>query len=42
MERWKSIKRDGFLRDKKRQTITPIIMFKRTTVEKDESYHKIN
>ena len=24
-ERWKSIQRDGFMRDKKRQTITPVI-----------------
>jgi len=33
MERWKAIKRDGFLRDKKRQAITPIIMFKRNTID---------
>ena len=32
MERWKSIKRDGFLRDKK-DKITPIIMFKRNTID---------
>ena len=29
MERWKSIKRNGFVRDKKRQIITPLIVFKR-------------
>ena len=34
VERWKSVKRDGFLRDKKRQIITPLIMFKRNTIEK--------
>jgi|TARA_R100000084_G_scaffold99021_1_gene53276 hypothetical protein len=33
MERWKAVKRDGFLRDKKKQTITPIIMFKRNTID---------
>jgi|TARA_R110001592_G_scaffold121641_1_gene327537 hypothetical protein len=33
MERWKAIKRDGFIRDKKRQIITPLIMFKRNTID---------
>jgi|TARA_B100000073_G_scaffold40217_1_gene30150 hypothetical protein len=33
LERWKAIKRDGFLRDKKRQIITPLIMFKRNTID---------
>jgi len=33
IERWKSIKRDGFLRDKKGKTITPLIMFKRNTID---------
>ena len=33
VERWKSIKRDGYLRDKKRQIITPAILFKRTTLD---------
>tara|TARA_B100001057_G_scaffold490953_1_gene580209 strand:- start:126 stop:902 length:777 start_codon:yes stop_codon:yes gene_type:complete len=33
LERWKSIKRDGYLRDKKRQIITPVIMFKRNSVD---------
>tara|TARA_A100001515_G_C4587274_1_gene214938 strand:- start:860 stop:2548 length:1689 start_codon:yes stop_codon:yes gene_type:complete len=36
-ERWKSIQRDGFIRDKKDQIITPVIVYKRTSVEKDES-----
>ena len=31
-ERWKSISRDGFLRDKKDQIITPVIVYKRTSV----------
>ena len=33
VERWKAIKRDGFLRDKKRQIITPLIVFKRNTLD---------
>ena len=36
-ERWKAIQRDGFMRDKKRQIITPIIVYKRTSVERDET-----
>jgi len=33
VERWKSIKRDGYLRDKKNKIITPAILFKRTTLD---------
>jgi hypothetical protein len=36
-ERWKSIQRDGFLRDKKRQIITPVIAYRRTSIERDDS-----
>ena len=36
-ERWKSIQRDGFMRDKKDQIITPVIVYKRTSVEKNEN-----
>ena len=36
-ERWKAIQRDGFMKDKKRQTITPVIVYRRTAVEKDET-----
>ena len=36
-ERWKAIKRDGFMRDKKRQIITPVIAYRRTSIEKDQS-----
>ena len=36
-ERWKAIQRDGFMKDKKRQTITPVIAYRRTSIEKDES-----
>ena len=36
-ERWKAIQRDGFMRDKKRQTITPVIVFKRNSIEKDDA-----
>ena len=33
VERWKSVKRDGYLRDKKNKIITPVILFKRTTLD---------
>tara|TARA_R110001592_G_scaffold42630_4_gene138417 strand:- start:1970 stop:2977 length:1008 start_codon:yes stop_codon:yes gene_type:complete len=33
-ERWKSVQRDGFYRDKEGKIQTPIIMFKRNTIEK--------
>jgi len=36
-ERWKSIQRDGFMRDKKRQIITPVIAYRRTSIERDDS-----
>ena len=36
-ERWKAIQRDGFMKDKKRQTITPVIAYRRTSIEKDDS-----
>jgi len=36
-ERWSSIKQQGFLRDKKRQIITPVIVYRRTSIEKDDS-----
>ena len=36
-ERWTSIKKQGFLRDKKRQIITPVIAYRRTSVSKDDS-----
>ncbi len=35
-ERWKAIQRDGFMRDKKRQVITPVIVYRRTSIEKDD------
>ena len=35
-ERWKAIQRDGFMKDKKRQIITPVIAYRRTSIEKDE------
>ena len=34
-ERWSAIKNKGFLRDKKRQVITPVIVYRRTSVTKD-------
>ena len=36
-ERWSSIQNQGFLRDKKRQIITPVIVYRRTSVERDET-----
>ena len=36
-ERWKSIQRDGFMKDKKRQIITPVIVYRRTSIAKDDS-----
>ncbi len=36
-ERWKSITKDGFIRDKKQKVITPVIVYRRTGLEKDES-----
>ena len=36
-ERWNSIKKRGVLLDKKRQIITPLIAYKRTSFEKDET-----
>ena len=36
-ERWNSIQKQGFLRDKKRQIITPVIAYRRTSIAKDES-----
>ena len=36
-ERWNAIQRDGFMRDKKRQIITPVIVYRRTSIEKDET-----
>lgn len=36
-ERWKAIKRDGFLRDKNGQVQTPIVVFKRNSIARDES-----
>ena len=36
-ERWKAIQKDGYLRDKKNQVIIPLIVFKRTSIEKDAS-----
>ena len=36
-ERWRSIQKNGFLLDNKKQLILPLIVFKRTSIEKDES-----
>ena len=36
-ERWKSIQKDAYYRDKKSAIMMPIIMFKRTSIEKNRS-----
>ena len=36
-ERWTTISKQGFLRDKKRQIITPLIVFKRTGMERNDN-----
>ena len=36
-ERWVSIQKRGFMRDKKQQLIVPAIVFKRTSIEKNEN-----
>ena len=35
-ERWTQVSKQGFLRDKKRQIITPLIVFKRTGMERND------
>ena len=37
-ERWKSIQRDGYFKDEKDKIILPIIVFKRISISKDDSY----
>lgn len=37
-ERWKSIQKDGFLRDKKGMLQIPLIMFKRNSIARDDSF----
>ena len=36
-ERWHSINKTGFMRDSKRQIILPVIAFRRTGMEKDDT-----
>lgn len=36
-ERWKSVQKDGYLRDRKGQIQIPLIMFKRNTIARDDS-----
>tara|TARA_A200000159_G_C7335135_1_gene344746 strand:+ start:1021 stop:2181 length:1161 start_codon:yes stop_codon:yes gene_type:complete len=36
-ERWKAVKKDGYLRDKKGQIQIPLVMFKRNSIERDEA-----
>jgi|TARA_R100000030_G_scaffold41743_1_gene31361 hypothetical protein len=36
-ERWYGIQRNGFLRDKRQQIITPVIVFRRTSMQKNEN-----
>lgn len=41
-ERWKSVQRDGALRDKNGKIQTPIIMFKRNSIDRDDSMPLFN
>ena len=43
-ERWNSIQKNGYLLDNKKQLILPLIVFKRTSIEKDDamSVDKLN
>ena len=36
-ERWKSINKDGYIRDSKRSIITPLVVFRRTSIQKDDT-----
>ena len=36
-ERWYSIQRQGFLRDKRQKVLTPAIVFRRTGIERNEN-----
>ena len=36
-ERWVSVQKMGFMRDKRQQIITPVIVFRRTGMEKNEN-----
>ena len=36
-ERWKTIQKNGHLRDSKKQLITPVIVFRRTSIARDET-----
>lgn len=36
-ERWKSVQRDGYFKDKKEKLILPLIMFKRNSVSRDSN-----
>jgi hypothetical protein len=36
-ERWKAIRKSGYLRDRKRQLITPLVAFRRSTIAKDDT-----
>jgi len=37
-ERWKSVQKEGYLRDKKGQIQLPLIMFKRNSIARDDSH----
>jgi len=36
-ERWSAIRKNGFMRDKKDQIITPVIAYKRTSIDKNDA-----
>ena len=41
LERWYNIRSKGFLNDNKGQKILPLIVFRRTSIEKDDTYLQI-
>jgi hypothetical protein len=41
-ERWKSIRQDGFLRDKKGKIQIPLMMYKRNSVSRNDSFVTLN
>jgi hypothetical protein len=42
-EKWKSVQKDGYYKDKNGKILNPIIMFKRDNIEKNRStYNKLD
>ena len=41
-ERWKGARKDGYLRDERGKIQIPLVMFKRNSIERDESLQHFN